>query len=278
MKWDKAKNLIIVFLIIMNVFLYFANYYYDKKYSLSTQQEKNIITVLGENKISMYANMPDKNLPMASLIIAPSLADYDRNKIADNFLGSTYTKSENGDIQTFTSVDGIITFENGFFYMDFLEPLTFVDNPKEYIKKFGKPLEDFVLDKVSQEEGYTIYEYREKYKNTIVYTNRIEITTKDNNIYNILGFFGENDGYSENPKDIISADMALFTFIKTAKEIYGDTELFIEGVDVVYYQEEYFPYSENEFQTNAMPCYRIYVQDQSVPFIINAYTNKVINY
>ncbi len=279
MKWNKAKNLIIIFLIIMNVFLYFQNYYLNKKYTLTLQQEKNIITLLGENKISMYVNIPNKSFPMSSLIISPSLSDYDRKTIATNFLGEEgYNFSTYKGIDTYKKEGTTITFEDGFFRLFFDEPIKYEENPKELLEKFEKPISDFVLDKVTVEDGFTIYEYREKYKDIIVFTNRVEISTKDGEAYSIIGFFGDNEGLGDKPKDIISVDMALFTFMKTAKEIYGDKELFIEGVDIVYYQEEYFPYSKNDYNTSAMPCYRIYIQDQSIPFIINGYTNKVVNY
>ncbi len=277
MKWKQAKNLVIIFLIIVNVTLFIINYYNDKQYHLTVQQEKNIINILGNNKISMYVNMPNKHYPMPYLRISPSEKDYNREAIASSIFDD-YTVHKEKDTSIYTNGTTNLTFENGFFYVILEKPISFEDNPLEVLTKFGSPFDDFVLDKVNVEDDYIYYEYRERFNNNIIYTNKVEFAIRDKNIYKIIGYYAENDGYTDNKKEIISVDMALFTFVKEAKKLYGDKELFIEGIDVVYYQEEYFPYSNNNNTTNAIPCYRIYIKDQSIPFIIDAYTNKIINY
>ncbi|MFV0439907.1 MAG: hypothetical protein ACK5LV_01260 [Lachnospirales bacterium] len=279
MKWETAKNSIIIFLIIVNVTLFTLGRYNDNKYSLTIQQEKNVMNMLGSNKVSMYIDFPKESMPMATLTMEPNEYDYNKEKIAENFLGEDYyISSDEEDKQVYSNGENTITFENGFFYIALNTPIPFKDNTDDVLKYFGKPISSFTLDRITTDEHHLYYEYREKYKKNIIYTNRLEFCIEGNNIISIEGYYARNIGYGDNQKEIISVDMALFTFVKVAKEIYGDVEIFIEGIDVVYYQEEYFSYSENNNITNAMPCYRIYVRDQNVPFIINAYTNKVINY
>ncbi len=277
MKWKQAKNLVIIFLIIVNLILFVVNYYKDKQYHLTLQQEKNIMNVLSKNKVSMYVTIPSKHYPLPYIILSPSIKDYDRNTIASAIF-EDYTYYDEMDSTIYSNGSTNLTFENGFFYTKLENPIEFQDSPMDILLNFGKPFDEFLLDKVNVDGEFKYYEYRERYKGNIIYTNKVEFAVKDNMIYKIFGYYTGNSGYSDKKKEIISVDMALFTFIKEAKKLYGDKELFIEDVDIVYYQKEYFSYSDNNNTTNAVPCYRIYVKNQKVPFIIDAYTNKIINY
>lgn len=283
MKWDRAKNLIIIFLVLLNVALLVLNTVADNKYEMTPEQENNIIRALTNNNIAVYVQLPTNYKPMQTLQMTPSKSDIEKEKIAQVFIDNPSYSTEFGKYIA-SSEDGkrILTFENGFFnlFVDSNDEFVIEDINKltDIVKQFGKGFENYKLDIVFKENDRYMAEYREMVDDTVIYSNYVEFEVVNDKLVSVRGYYSNNSGYSNVKREISSVDMALFTFMQEVRNMYPAKEIFVNKVDIVYYQEEYFDYSDELVVTNAVPCYRIYIEGGSVPFIISAYTNKIINY
>ncbi len=279
MNWEKSKTIIIWLLIALNGYLFLVNNVFKTSYDIKGEQEKAIIELLSKNGIGVYDEINIEFKPLAHLNIQASEDDVNEQSYFNTFFDEPEVIRENNQIIA-TEDSKTIIFENGFisFYIsDEEDYYKLNDNLEEFVKNLDPAYENFKLDKRFVENDGIVYEFREVYKDKVIYTNYLSIKLIDNKISFIQGFYGKPIGVSGKAREIASIDMVLYTFMEEAKEIYSDRNIFITGVDLVYYQEEYSSYDVVESVTKAIPCYRIYSEGEKVPFIISAYENKVIN-
>lgn len=295
MDWAKSKTIIIWLLVALNIYLFFVNTILKTSYDFKGEQEKGIIELLNKNGIGIYDEIDIKYKPLAPINILASEDDIDEKSYLDLFFTNPHiVREDNQSIVTENSKE--IIFENGFMSFN-------INNEEDYISYEGDletfiiniepAYKNFVLDKTFKQEDGFIYEFREKYKDKIIYTNYLSVKVVDNKIAGMQGFYGKVIKSNNKPREIASMDMVLCTFMEEAKVIYEDKtqvtyedetkvvyedkNIFITAVDLVYYQEEYSSYDVVKNTTKAIPCYRIYSEGEQTPFIISAYENKVIN-
>ncbi len=275
MNWEKSKTIIICLLVALNVYLFLISRIFETSYQIKGAQEKSIIELLNKNGIGIYDEINIEFKPLAPLDILVSEEDIDEDIYLEKFFDNPeIVREENKLIATENSKT--IIFENGFLLFsaeDSEDYVSYGDDLEAFIKSIDSSYNHFVLDKTFKEDDYLVFEFREKYKDKIIYTNSLTIKTKDGYIANISGFYGKPLGTSDKPREIASIDMVLYTFMEEAKVFYEGKHIFITGVDLVYYQEEYL----TNGVTKAVPCYRIYSEGEQLPFIISAYENNVVN-
>ncbi len=279
MNWDKSKTIIIWLLIALNGYLFLVNNVFKTSYDIKGEQEKAIIELLNKNGIGVYDEINIEFKPLAHLNIQASENDVNEESYLETFFDNPNIIRENNQIIA-TEDSKTIIFENGFisFYINDEEDYYDINGDlEEFIKNLDPAYQNFKLDKRFVEQDHVVYEFREVYKDKVIYTNYLSVIVEDNKISFIQGFYGKPIGVGGKAREIASIDMILYTFMEEAKEIYNERNIFITGVDLVYYQEEYSSYDVVESVTKAIPCYRIYSEGEKVPFIISAYENKVIN-
>lgn len=277
MNWEKSKTIIICLLVALNVYLFSISSIFETNYQIKGEKEKSIIELLNKNGIGVYDEINIDFEPLSPLNILASEEDIDKDNYLKAFFEEPEVVSEDGKLIG-TEDSKTIIFENGFLAFtveDENEYVSYGESLEKFIKSLDVSYMNFVLDKTFTDpiSGYITYEFREKYKDKIVYTNYLSIKTKDDKIAEITGFYGEIEGVTDKAREIASIDMVLYTFMEESKIIYEDKQIFITDVDLVYYQEEYI----TDGVTKAIPCYRIYCEGEEVPFIISAYENKVVN-
>jgi hypothetical protein len=140
---------------------------------------------------------------------------------------------------------------------------------KEHYPHF---IQDFVLP-ISG--GFRLY-YRELYREHLVYSNFIDFWVTENGITRVEMQYGEVTDYAGPSLEICSTDEALLTFIQRVRSIWPERPIEITRMDLVYYQEEIR--ARENAALRASPYYRIFIEDNEVPFMINAYTNTFISY
>ncbi len=281
MNWEKSKTIIIWLLIALNLYLLAVNTIFKTIYYIRGEQEKSIIELLSKNGIGIYDEIDIKYKPLAPLNILASDSDIDEKAYMGHFVTSPEIIEEDNKIIA-TENSKTIIFENGFttlFINDENDYISYGENLEKFVKELAPAYKNFAIDKKFRDGDKTIYEFRDVYKERVIYTNYLSVEVIDNRIVGIQGFYGKALESKDKPREVASIDMVLYTFMEEAKMIYGeDKNLFITSVDLVYYQEEYSAYDEViENTAKAIPCYRIYSEGEELPFIISAYENKVIN-
>ncbi len=281
MNWEKSKNIIIWLLLGLNIYLLAVNTIFKTSYDIKGEQEKSIIELLSKNGIGIYDEIDIEYKPLAPLNILASDSDIDEKDYMSHFLTNPEVIEEDKKIIA-TENSKTIIFENGFIKLvinDENEYISYGEDLEKFVQDLAPAYKNFKIDKKFTDDSKVVYEFREMYKDKIVYTNYLSVEVLDNKISGVEGFYGKVLESKDKPREVASIDMVLYTFMEEAKLFYGeDKKIFITSVDLVYYQEEYSEYDEVvENTAKAIPCYRIYSEGDQLPFIISAYENKAIS-
>jgi regulatory protein YycI of two-component signal transduction system YycFG len=293
MLWERAKNLIVLFLLLLNGLLAFLLYQEQNRYILSTEREKAIISVLGQNKMTMYSEIIRKFPPMYQLRLSGYA--YNTDALRTLFFGSP-ENSESVDVpdmEVYESIGGRLSISNGYITYERIikpgddkasEPVTQA-HAKEICEVFIKQnYPEYILDDIANDgvleatpEGYLRLTYRQKYNGKIIHRNFIEFLVTGNGIEEIEMQYGAVVEYYDEAIEICAPDEALLTFIQHIRSVYGSqpTPVIIDNMDIVYNQEEFSV--QKDAGLTAVPFYRVFVRYNYVPFLINAYTNVCIN-
>ncbi len=276
MNWEKSKTFVVWLLVALNCYLLFVNAILKTSYDIKGEQEKSIIELLDKNGISMYDEIDIEFKPLAPLNILATQNDVDEKAYLDTFFTDPEITRKDYEMIAIEN-SRYLYFGNGFVTLEIANEEDYYEYSGElvdFIKGLDDSYEHFVLDKRFKDGETDIYEFREKYKDKIIYTNELKVTVVDNKIVNIVGFYGKPVESRDKAREIVSIDMVLYTVMEYAKETYEGKHLFITGVDMVYYQEEYSDYIKLN-TAKAIPCYRIYLEGDQKPIIISAYENKL---
>ena len=283
MEWNKAKDIIIFFLVLLNIMLGIFLGINSRKYTLSMDQEKNIVEVLASNNISMYCKIINKHEPMKMLELNPQTID--ESKMVDAFLGTTGAiAAKEGDIRSY-DYEGktLIIYENKVIYenSNYSEQIdlnneTAIKLCKDYLSAIGSIGTGYELDfGPYMRDGEMILEYRQKINGTVIYNNHFLVALDNYGIRRIEYSNNMPVGYSAGMKEICSSDEALFSFLQAMKrESAQRPQRIVEKMDIVYFIDPAEP------DTNrAYPHYRIYYTEVGDPdnlvrlCLVNAYLN-----
>ena len=276
MLWERAKTLCIIFFLLLNIALAFLHYNESKQYVLTPEQERLVYQMLRQNQINIYCRLIHEYPPMRPLSVSDY--QYDMDALISLLFDEPH---EVVDIQTSAEeeyYDGTarLTLSNGYITYDCpdgFKPRANVsvlgmDEAVMLCDTFVQQYDtNFVLDAsgmVDLADGWRI-PYRENFQKSIVHTNFIEFLVTEKGIEQIDMQYRPLHGFTGPAQAICSPDEALLTFIQHVRVLYNDTPVIIKNMDLVYYQDK----------AQALPYYRIFIESQEVPFLINAYTNTL---
>ncbi len=287
MDWTNAKKITLISLILINVFLYILHKNTDVKYVLTNEQSENIKVALYDNNIGLYSTLPTNYEPMAELELRKNKLNLNVNNFNQLVEPSEeFILLENDNKTTYLVGSTRILLDDNEFIIDTTDnkelskingnKITYFNN---IINDMGNDFTNYQFDKEIQSINSVKYEFREVYNGQIIYDNYIQFIVVDDYLYKIQGKHLTVTGLASAPQEIISSDIALFTFMSVIKEnqIYDTDEVFINSIDMVYYKN-YENNLNNDVQSVCIPAYRIYTEQGELPFIINAYTNKLMNF
>lgn len=272
MEWERAKNYLILFLIILNVGLGLVLFSENRRYIITSEQEALVHNVLGQNGITFapQASMQRNFAPMRPLDIRGLY--YDIDKLLEIFF-----KNETGvsqDIifgqQVFYANGGSMSISNGF--ISYENPAGFRNGKSatEFIRSY---FPDFRQDSYfTVDDSYRII-YRQVYSGHIIHSNFIEFLVTDQGITRIEMQFGRVLGHTGTLDRIFSPDEALLVFLQRVRIFTRYEPMVITLMDMVYFKE----YVSDQFETyQAVPFYRIFTYCRADrPFLINAFTNII---
>lgn len=273
MNWSRAKNLSIFLFVILNVALLFLNYLDRRQYVLSPVSIQAITTVLDRHHISLASDFTFvDHVPLRQV-------GFDPFHISQNFLANVLMIDH-----TNLSIETLETGETRFF--NAYEEVVFLDGYARYrnlgndslqihayqdarlfaanvLSALGDVGRYFVLDRsFSWDNGFQL-EYRQLYRNTIIYSNFISFTFLNDTLDTIRFDYQRVNGFIGNARELRSGDEVLLTFMRAT---HGEVHLL--EMDLVY----------KNISLVGAPHYRILYRQENGHYytlLINAFTNVV---
>ena len=292
MEWERAKNYILIFFVLLNICLGFLLFMENRRYTMTGEQERLIRTVLNQNNISMYMTPMRRSPPMRPLNVRGFYYDIDAlleilfdtpeevertsHDGTELFRDSTASMSISNGFIHYRAEDGFNQNSREDFQALSLEPVEIT------FEKANVLTDEFIRahfpdfrqdDYFAASRGMRII-YRQVYRGQLVHSNFIEFLITPVGILEIEMRFGEIRGHAVTPVMLFSPDEVLLTFVQRVSHITREEPMHIDRMELVYFQE-YFSDQPNYY--NAVPFYRIFIRYENRPFLINAVTNVIID-
>jgi len=272
MEWDRAKNQILVFFVLLNVVLAAFMLSERRRYTVTGEHEAMIRNVLAQNNITLDTDMIRRFPPMRALLMSGYY--YDEDALLQIFFADSHVpeRIEHAWGVEFTHGDVELVIANG--YVSFFDPNGLGGTPQAFISRH---FPDFVHDErflPYDNEGEVVF--RQVYRGYVIYSNSIHFLVTDAGITEVVMRFGIIQGWDGPERPIFAPDEALLTFMQSVQAFTRDP-VTIWYIDIVYFIE--FDHASHEPGTvqHAMPFYRIFTHEFDIPFLINAYLNFSID-
>lgn len=277
MDWKLTKNYTIIFLIILNIFLFCINTLSDNKYKITKSQENDIKKYSEKNNIKVCVDIPNKFYPMSQINMRK--LRYDELTLQSIFFGDIQNiiRTEKFENTIFKRDKKTLILNNMYIYYEDLDSISNFDyskynchNVAETIKKslereYGK----MQLDIIVEENEYFIISYIQKMNRYKVFNNTLYIKIYKDGTKEVYFNNYQKIEIISNKIDICSADEAIYTFSKEIKNLITDKDIYIRQIDIGYYSKDNI---QNMFY-KFTPYYRFYIKGSLSPFYVNAYTN-----
>jgi len=294
MEWERAKNYILIFFLLLNLGLGLLLYVESRRYTLTGEQEHRIHSVLAQNNISMYIFPPRRFPPMRTLSVTGFY--YDTDALLQVLFENPYyvERSQAFGGYVFQNGSSRMIISNGFIFFEDpdgfrrnrvpgINPLAPESTPlthacasvltDAFVRSY---FPGFVHDRFFfVDDGYGIrIIYHQEYRQQLVHSNFIEFLVTSTGIVQIEMQFGEIQGFVGEQRMIFSPDEALLRFAQRVRHITQEEPISIRRMDLVYFQEYV---SDQNSVYNAVPFYRIFTCRGDRPFLVNAFTNMIID-
>jgi len=267
MEWNRAKDIVIVFLIMLNIMLGIIQFIGSERYTLSAEQERHIVEVLEANNISINTQIIRRFNPMRMLELSPGVID--STKMREIFLGAADAEvaDEWGYIRRYEHGESnliifqnMVIFENGIFdefrEIDFASARRISD---DFLASLGDMARGFTLDVGPYFNGNEIIiEYRQRHTDGVVIYNNYFLFAIDNHgIRRIEHSHNMPVGLSASANELFSTDEVLFSFLQAMRmESLDRPKRVIEKMDIVYFMDS----GDLELGI-AYPYFRIYYRE-----------------
>ena len=281
MEWERAKNIILVAFVLLNLGLAGLLFTEYRRYTLTDARLATVHNVLSENNISLYTAPMRRFPPMRHLDISGFY--YDIPALLEMFFCETENviqyDTEEGhwifktELSALEISNGFISFDNRLGLGENRNGvLTSREDAIEISDEFiSKHFPDFVLDMIFDAPDGVQIIYRQSYRGRMILSNYVEFLISNRGIEWIEMQFGRVLGHSAEPRMIFAPDEVLLTFMQRMRFSAMENPIFIDRIDMVYLLE-YASDREGQIYP-AVPFYRIFILDNDSEFLINAYTN-----
>ena len=291
MDWSRFKNIAILSFVVLNLVLcVLIAEKKNKNYVLQDVQNRRMQTIFTNENAALYTNILKEFYPMSMLRL--SLANIDNSEVCKTFLGDV------GNIKNYIDNEKVVYVEEGVGKVEIyknglikytkailkvkknnnaeLDKEQLKNEADKYISKRNFLLGNHVYTQSNMiNDGY-VFEYNTSYKDKVVFSNYVKIHIKQNEIteVDILNF--NINGYTNEQKEIASADEVLINLLYSVKEKYYKTskEMHIMDLDLGYFIDT--TTIDDYLNIKAEPYYRVQINENDVYFI-NAYTNELLS-
>jgi len=283
MEWEKAKNYILLFFILLNLALGGLLFMESRRYSITPEREQAIVTILNQNNISMDVRLIRRFAPMRAMSVSGFY--YNTDELVRIFFGNaTVHRTTNFRGYEITRRPAELVISNGFIAYNNpmgrgeISTLSAVEAQRLTDDFVRTNWPDFRLDIIYSGEDWILLSYRQVYRGHKIHSNFIEFFVTEAGIIRVEMQFGRALGWeSADRQPIVSPDEALLTFVQRIRPIAiaQASPMVITHMDLVYFVDG--SGSDPDVEHRAEPFYRVFVAgDGSNPFLINAFTNEMI--
>ena len=287
MEWERAKSYLLLFFILLNLTLGGLLLLERRRYTVTPEREQAIITIMNQNNIAMGTRLMRRFPPMRGMYVSGFY--YDEYQLAEIFFGDAdvhHVSTQHRHV--FTYGEARLVIAHGFISYD---------NPQGHGGEEGRPAvlcrmearrlsdnfvegnwPDFSLDDVFIGLDWLRLSYRQVYRGHVIHTNFIEIIVTDMGIVQVEMQYSQVLEMADDTRPIVAPDLALLTFVQRIRAI-SNTQAYpmvIDHMDLVYFQLEGSTDPDGSYPV--VPFYRVFIYgDGGDPFLINAFTNEIIN-
>lgn len=238
MDWSKAKNVLIVIFLALNIFLLADLYILTKQEGVSKETIANATSILNSKGVVLKCELPTYNGKTSRLAYEGSA--YDRSKVLNKLCGyGNIPSKEIKDGKEFVQGSRKLIFESGevFAYQDASpgEGVNISDRKavEKYVRKLLKGLElkvrEYFADTyiVNPDNSVKIV-FIEKLGNFLVYDNKVEVTVTGKGITYLRCSLKKVKGFTPEKNEIIPAYLALL------KNYGSSSNMVITAMDIGY--------------------------------------------
>jgi len=288
MEWEKAKKIFIYILVVINIVLLGLNLKNNHKYTITSAQERAVYTLLSNNGIGLYTELIENFEPMRQLAVSAKTTDAE--EIKNNFFdeGEVITITVEFDSTIYKSGKKTVTVSDnssilynnpeGTGEIKTLNRKNAIDEAERFISVLGfENTRTVKMESIKQkDEGY-IVKFSESYDDIKMFCSVEDVYVTERGVVEAKLVFYTPDGYIGERKEICSCDEALLTVLYDMNEDGGvKNGTYIEKIELGYDFQEERDISEVSI-LRLVPCYRVFASNRENPYLVNAYTNTIID-
>ena len=286
MNWDKAKTMLILFLLGLNVFLAAMYFTHERDYFVSREDIQVITTILAQHDITLdsTADIPRSFPPVDQLLLNP--AAYSTSQLVDTFFTDTSNISQTIEFGNtiFSSQEGTLTIMR---HIVQFEPSPNSTNPvfstttydlqaqgasfTQFLRANTSIFPSFGFDQAtaSADGDSIIVEFRQTHRGYTILPNVLSFTVTPHGVAKIRYIFYQPGAFAGIRQPIIPPTQALFMFKLGNTHI--SEPMTITHIDLVHN----IAFAEDGFgRITTVPYYRIF-HSHGEPMLINAITGDI---
>jgi len=283
-EWEKAKSILLVLFILINVVLFGLTLAENRRYTLTAEREALVRSVLARHDITVETDITRRFAPMRSLRISGYYYNHDElvGIFFDDPTRVLHTQTAFSD--EFTKDEAELFIAGGFItYINAARMYSGENNiTREQARVIGdafisEHFPDFIYDEYFRphSDAGQLLVYHQFYRGHRVYSNFIELLVTPKGITEADMQFGRIHGWDGPERVIFAPDEVLLTFLQRVDTL--RMPVTITNMDIVYFLEFIYASDERDSLHRAIPFYRIFIEGFEMPFLINAYTNVSID-
>ncbi|WP_304507098.1 two-component system regulatory protein YycI [Anaerotignum sp.] len=282
MEWAGAKRFVIVLLLILNIILAGLNIQQKRDNTMTSAQEKAIFEVLSQNGITLYTDLNIDTKPMYRL--EAKVPSYSKEDLEAAIFDGEKTKVSVGTKTVYKTENEILTLEGdkGTFVDKTVEKGLINLNKEAAIKLAEHKMQQMepifgeyeLCYSFKEEDGWRI-DFCSIYKDEVVFSNHFSFFVSDQGIYQLDFTYCEITGMTQEKKEICMEDEALMTFMQEWNKRDSAEDAAIQKLEIGY---DLMEQGQAVMGTGLFlePCYRIYLMEESEPYLVNAYTCQIV--
>ncbi|MCL2618356.1 MAG: hypothetical protein FWD98_04785 [Defluviitaleaceae bacterium] len=276
MNWDRAKTMLIVCLLALNMFLAAMYMTYDDEYVVTQDDIAVITALLAQQGISVAAAVPAGYAPVDQPLLAP--ASYNTNLLLAAFFADASGISQTFEFgsRIFTSPEGRLTVEGDTVVFAPSAGRFAPPSPEEFVRGNTQLFPGFVHAGTYYIGGAYVTNFFQHYAEHIIASNRLSFVSREphGRPHEIIYTFRRPSGFVGVAQPIISAPQALFMFKLTSE--HSPRPLTVSQIELIHQ----LPRESAAALTPAVPYYRIsathgHYATPAAPTLINAVTGEI---
>jgi len=273
MDWPKAKTVLIIVVLLLNIFFAINIGIYTFGTTISAQTISNTLVILENRGISLDEELTIPRYNKKTPMLMFEIPQYDTESVLEYFLGDgdydeirlvNVTRYKRGKIQVNFKADGVIEFSSdpqndGIILsgLDLKDIKQVEKSLRNFMKNSGLPFSDYILDWYVYTGGDSLeIAFVQKYRNFYVYDNSVYFVLQNGKIKYMRYSYKEIKGFTGQPTEILPAHVILLS------NMTEDTEGKIISIDLGFKGYEQYDIGTVVKTKSQSPVWRVKMRDE----------------